>query len=251
MRNLLFKGMIKIRRITEKEMGNLLFEILNYKYTCSEIIQNFEQYDHPELTIREVEKDTAVLDSGEMSGKVLVIISGSCNVISYSVDGKVSILDHLEPFHVLGLLEVLNRKSYIGASVVTDCESIFIEMTADFFVESMLSNKNASLSIMQYLSKLAVRTMDKIEHYSFNNKQHALAVHLYELARDNQLPYTVTIKREVLAEILHINLRGLYRYINQLKELGFLSVNKGKIVISLDQFKRLEKFCREQIGFNS
>ena len=63
---------------------------------------------------------------------------------------------------------------------------------------------------------------------------------MYNASKDS-LPYKYPYHRSDLANQLFINLRTLYRYLDDFKEHGYITIVKGKIIISEKEFNKLKK----------
>ena len=181
--------------------------------------------------------------SGFAVYSVFVLLRGSARVICYSAAGAASVQDSLAAPQMFGLIEVVEERLMFAASIQANTDVLVLEVPAALFRSVLQNSAPAARVMIRNLAYLAVRNMDNVEYYTLNRPQQTLALYLYQACRDTKKPYTLPLCRRMLAEILHIHLRSLYRYLDELKSEGLCCVVRGKITITEQQFAALQQFC--------
>ena len=181
--------------------------------------------------------------SGFAVYSVFVLLRGSARVICYSAAGAASVQDSLAAPQMFGLIEVVEERLMFAASVQANTDVLVLEVPAALFRSVLQNSTPAARVVIRNLAFLAVRNMDNVEYYTLNRPQQTLALYLYQACKDAKKPYALPLCRRMLAEILHIHLRSLYRYLDELKDKGLCCVIRGKITITEQQFVALQQFC--------
>ncbi len=165
-----------------------------------------------------------------LTGRVMIM-----NRISWSVD---SIIDYVEPPHILGLIEfIMNIPSYT-AFVVAETHCCFFRIPAADFIRIIRQNNELCYNTLIVMGKISDHSMNLAEKKQLFHPKDLLGHYLYLQAK-HKTPYVCPLTRKALAELLDINLRSLYRHIDYMEQNGFLSLRRGKIVVEQEHFDRL------------
>ncbi|MCI8639281.1 MAG: Crp/Fnr family transcriptional regulator [Coprococcus sp.] len=165
-----------------------------------------------------------------LGGRVTIM-----NRISWSVD---SIIDYVEPPHILGLIEfIMNIPSYT-AFVVAETHCFLFRIPAADFICILRQNNELCYHTLVVMGKISDHSMNLAEKKQLFRPKDMLGHYLY-LQAQHKTPYVCPLTRKALSELLDINLRSLYRHIDYMEQNGFLSLQRGKIVIDREHFDRL------------
>ncbi|MEG1887324.1 MAG: cyclic nucleotide-binding domain-containing protein [Oscillospiraceae bacterium] len=208
-----------------------------------------EQAEHDLLEkgchFRHLYSGEVFIHSGFCACKVCILLRGSAKVICYNNSGLASIQDRLIAPQMFGLMEAIDGRISYAASVEADSPSYIMEVPVHLFRSLIDECNSAAQVIIRNLCYMAVRNMNNVEYYALNRPQETLVLYLYRSCMGQPLPYVLTSNRKLLAEILHINLRSLYRYLNELKSDGVCNTVKGKITITQEAFVKLKERCEQ------
>ncbi len=187
------------------------------------------------ITARENEtiiyqKDPAVYLYMLLSGRAVIL-----NQISWNND---NIIDYVESPHILGLVEYLNNIDYYTAFVVAQTKCIMFRICVSDFVQIIKKDASLCYHTLVIMGKITDSNMNHAERHKTFHSKDILGHYLY-LRSMNCLPYICPLTRSTMAEELHINLRTLYRHIDDMEKKGFLTLRKGKITIEKEHFERL------------
>ncbi|PKM73376.1 MAG: hypothetical protein CVU91_05475 [Firmicutes bacterium HGW-Firmicutes-16] len=184
-----------------------------------------------------------LISCGTAVNKVFILVNGSCLIVCHNQDGKASVQDSLQAPQIFGLTELISEQQSYSASVIGDRTGMVLAIPSALFLRAIRHNLATDQAVIKYLTYLARRNMDAWECCNLYAPKDALSLHLYDWSKDQQLPYTLKMGRLDLAEFLHIQLRSLYRYLDDLKKQGLCCVVNGKITITEANFRALENYC--------
>jgi CRP-like cAMP-binding protein len=178
---------------------------------------------------------------------VYFLVAGTCRVIVSSSEGNELTLDVLPAPQIIGLSELFTGRSYFGATVYPSKDAILVQVGAKYFLTYIKEHPGCYEMLSKYFAHLAVRNMDRIERSALLAPKERFALHLLHATKGQALPYTLPEKRQDTADILHINIRTLYRYVAEFRRDGFLELVRNRIVITKDSFVRLNSKYRDFI----
>lgn len=156
-------------------------------------------------------------------------------------------VDYIEPLQILGLVEYLNQIPYYTAYVITETPCTLIRLTVDKFIRIIQSDAMLCYYTLVLMGETSQTNMNTSELKSMIHPRDMLGHHLFHLASNQSLPYTVPCTRMQLAEDLHMNLRTMYRYLDRLNQKGYIQLVHGKIVINENCFSKMKTRYQELI----
>jgi CRP/FNR family cyclic AMP-dependent transcriptional regulator len=171
---------------------------------------------------------------------VYILLKGEVKVINEFDNGTTYTIASMVPINFIGELEALSSQPVYAVTVQTvtdcvtlripiqdfikwlECDAVMLMMIAKVLAKKMYptSYENGSLINRSSLSKLQSYLA---EYYQKN------AVH-----RDQSLP--VKKNRQFIADEIGISIKSVNRGLEKMKEQGLVSIEKGKIHISKEQY---------------
>ncbi len=167
-----------------------------------------------------------------LKGKVSVI-----NSISWT-NGDV--IDTLVPLNIIGLTEKLNNVPRYTASVVANEHCVVMRVDADEYITLISKDAGLCFDTLKILGKIANNNMKRSETGHIFHPKDRLGYYLFSMAKNN-IPYVCESTRKEISASLYINLRTLYRYLDSMEENGYITIDKGKIIVNDNNFKKLEE----------
>lgn len=185
-----------------------------------------------------IPKGKTILYQGDSAKYFYFLLSGNTmimNRISFSTN---DIIDYVEPPHILGLMEFINKDAFYTAFVVSETDCVLFRVLAKDFMDYIRQDAELCYQTLLVTAHIASWNMDRAETHRIFPAQDILGHYLYQKARF-QLPYTCPLTRKELSEKLNINLRTLYRYLDTMNQNGYISLTRGKIVIGQKEMEHL------------
>lgn len=185
-----------------------------------------------------IPKGKTILYQGDSAKYFYFLLSGNTmimNRISFSTN---DIIDYVEPPHILGLMEYINKDPFYTAFVVAETDCILFRISAREFMNYIRQDAGLCYQTLIITAHIASWNMDRAETHRIFPAQDILGHYLYQKARFH-LPYTCPLTRKELSEKLNINLRTLYRYLDTMNQNKYISLSKGKIVIGQQEMEHL------------
>lgn len=187
-----------------------------------------------------VEKNDTIINQKDPIKYFYLLLKGRACVLNHITWSSDNVVDFLDPLDILGLVEYLNNTTSYTAFVMAETKCVLFRIPVDIFIQIISRNSFLCYQTLLVLGKVLQSNMNRAETNSLFHSKDILGHYLF-LQAQHVIPYVCPLTRNVLAEKLHINLRTLYRHIDSLKENGYLTLRKGKIVIESEHFERLKR----------
>lgn len=185
-----------------------------------------------------VQKNETIIYQKDPADYLYMMLSGRAMVLNQISWNSDNIIDYVESPHILGLVEPLNNIGYYTAFVVAQTTCVMFRIRVSEFLALIQQDASLCYHTLVIMGKITDSSMNHAERHKTFHSKDILGHYLY-IHAGSHLPYTCPLTREILAEELHINLRTLYRHIDDMQKKGYLTLRKGKIVIETEHFDNL------------
>lgn len=177
---------------------------------------------------------------------VYILLEGNCCVEKYKQSGAVVTDNTRHPLQMFGLFEGLAGIRHYSATMCCATECVYIQTPIDTFLYLLKSDPKLMWMTMQFLSGFLSDYIDSSDLLILNDPKHIILSKLYRYCLGKTFPVTVHYKKEDLARDLNLNLRTMYRYLDQFYQSGVLSSKKGKITITQEQHLAIRQILQTE-----
>lgn len=214
-------------------------DILDGNYENIDIDINIKEY------IYEYYTNETIINVKEPVKYIYFLLEGHASIWG-EIEWANSIIAYIYPKEILGLIEVLNDVDEYTAFVLAETKCKVLRVPKDIFIDILKNDSNLCYKMLKILGHITAKNMEEANIKKLFSHYDMIGYYFFLQAKHN-LPYVCHYTRAQLSEILNINLRTLYRNINLLEENDFLIIKKGKIIITIDNFEKLEDRYRDII----
>ena len=202
----------KLVKLLEKDR-----EIFQMLRQCPyEILRRFE--------VKDYEADQFVLNQGEIHNRFYIIASGYVE----SAHGKRYLLCTYMKGDYIGELEIFKQTGYISR-IQSRGKVRILELDRTFFLQWIRTDKNFNEYMIRTLCDNSYRMcLNMGENTLYTLKQRICQYLLRNMEMDAKF---VMISSEVLSQQMAVTTRSVNRVLKQLREQGFIELEKGKISI--------------------
>lgn len=212
---------------------------------CSEEVKYY-------MTLMEVEADTTLIKAGERCNNIYIILSGKVTGIDWPINERAYSFKDFGPGDFFGEIECFADLLYYRISVVTVTKCHVLTIPAAFYMEWIQNDAEALYSRTKVnMRRLITQTTDA-RRYLFLEAKERLVLYLvrkYEQKAANSkiIDMNLNQPRTQLAEEIGFSTKTLSRNIKILEEKGFIQVNKGKILITEEEYQRMKRYIDQHI----
>lgn len=179
-----------------------------------------------------------ILNQGDPARYFYLLLVGQAivmNRISFSTN---DIIDYIEPPHIFGLMEYVENEASYTAYVVAKTKCILLRIKACDFMNCIRTDAELCYRTLIITAHVTAHNMNQAETHRIFPAKDILGHYLYLQSRSLET-YICPLTRKELSEKLSINLRTLYRYLDTMETNGYLSLQRGKIVIKQEHLQKL------------
>ena len=206
----------KLVKLLEKDR-----EIFQMLRQCPyEILRRFE--------VKDYEADQFVLNQGEIHNRFYIIASVYVDIYVESAHGKRYLLCTYMKGDYIGELEIFKQTGYISR-IQSRGKVRILELDRTFFLQWIRTDKNFNEYMIRTLCDNSYRMcLNMGENTLYTLKQRICQYLLRNMEMDAKF---VMISSEVLGQQMAVTTRSVNRVLKQLREQGFIELEKGKISI--------------------
>ncbi|GEM_PF-7045768 len=173
--------------------------------------------------------------------KIIMIVQGSVQIHCYNAYGEKSIQGIMYAPDFFGLIEALTDISSYTSSVITNESLGAFSIPISLFKIALNDNLKLANIVIQKIAEFSSLKMQETVEENLYKPIDLLIIYLYKQSKFFNFPYTIEMKRADLADLLHIELRTLYRYLQTLQDSNMCTHRKGKLFITKSNFINLEE----------
>lgn len=221
----------------------LLKTAINNEYTMKEINNIFTPLLFNGIHLIQAPKKHQYINCGFSLNNIHILLSGRCYVVNYTIEGESIIADTMDPVQMFGLYEAINNIPIYTATIITIEDCYLLKIPVDSYKYCLDNDIRIAKLTIKYLAKLAERTMNINNKLLSISPPDRLVLYIYRNSIGKNLPYTLNIDRKTLSQELHINLRTLYRYIDDLKQKEYIEIVRGKITVNEKNLSKLSELA--------
>jgi len=201
----------------------------------------FKDFSSDFIKILNLKENTIFIDGNNNLEYIFILVNGITYVENYTLNGRRIIADTLNEAQIFGLIEAINNCNYYKRTVITLSKALLVKINKEKFLEAIYSDIDIASIIIKYLSDFSTHSIMVSEYKTAISSYENLIIYLYNKALGKKLPYRIKDKKSFIADSLQINKRTLYRYLNKLTAEEIISRDRQDIIISENNFKKLEK----------
>lgn len=199
----------------------------------------------------EVKKGHTFIQAGTPCEAVYIILNGRASGTDFQVSGNVYRFREYCAGEVLGDFELFSEfpEYRVTVCAATDCELAVIP--SSIYLAWMQSDIHALFMRTRSLMKTLTSEASDGRKYLFLNCKDRLIIYLaeaYEKREGNaDGQWKLQKTQPELADRIGFNVRTLQRNLYSLEEMGFISLEKGKIHISQQQYGKLKQYLQKNL----
>ena len=177
---------------------------------------------------------------------VHLVLSGSVSAQHITINGKVSNWMHMPSPTFIGDMEVLAEYRCYAANVSADTDCILARWSTERFLTAMMECPKLLFLVAHVVSRKSYVLSSSRGQAAFRSNLEKTVIYplqYCEIARRvSGPPYIIQKTRAEISSEALFSQKTLDRCLFRLRDAGMVSILKGKVRISEDQLKLLEKF---------
>lgn len=224
-------------------------EVIAFSPAAEPVLVGMPEELRHRFTIRTIPPKTVIHQKDDLLGHFGIVLKGDHRVINEFENGNIFMIEKNEPIAFIGEVTLLADKAHTSVTIETLTECTVLFMTPEDF-EIWVSQD------IIFLRFLAKKVALKLYHSSYNrgerhfyNSTYLLTKYVINYAGEHGIEekgkVVVRKTRQELYEELGMTIKTIGRIIDRLKEDGVITMEKGKMAITTEQYE----LAQERIGY--
>lgn len=197
--------------------------------------------------IKKYEKDSIILNQGEIYDYFYIIVDGIADVFVMSENGKRYSQSIYNKGNFIGELEIFNRVPF-SCSIEAITDLTVLQLKREYFLSWIEIDRNISEHITKSLCSEFYRLSKKAAQDTLYPLKQRLCRYLLDSIDKNinkKYDIAINVKKDKLSSQLAVTERSINRVLHSLKEKSIINVYSNTIIIKdLDKLENEEKISR-------
>lgn len=217
------------------------FESL-FKYIPEAIVKEF--------IYEEIHKNEVVLSAGSPNYSVFFLLKGQVIGLDYYKFGRVYSFMDFTKMNILGDFEAFEGTSQYGVTIRATEDCKLLKLSTKSYLNWIRHDENALFLRLKNIINILTLERKFDREYLFMRCEERLMIYLAKLYKKKHNNTSGILKVEKtqseLADKVGFNVRSIQRSIASLEKKGFITILNGKIVISREQYLKLNGIIEEE-----
>lgn len=172
---------------------------------------------------------------------------GGIDVIHLNSSFTPYVYDDIKQCEFIGLMEIFSQSNKYCCTCRANRKCVGYVVSKEDLIKLLNTNFEFNRYLVNYWAKIFYKSSTNIQRYPNNKSLYKLCDYLYKeaLKYENTDIVNLKLKKEILAEILGINIRTVYRLLNELLDKGLIIKENQEIVITNKHKERLLEFLSQ------
>jgi len=182
-------------------------------------------------TVKSYRKNTIVINQGDETCSLYIILSGSVKVFVSSDDGREAVLNHQGAGDYFGDLALIDKQPRV-ASVMTTEPSKFMIISRDDFMRCLASHPEIALNLIRPLTSRVRMLARNVSNLALLDVYGRVARTLLQQSHEeNGQQVTDRLTQQEIADMVGASRAMVSRILKDLKAGGYISVDRKRITI--------------------
>ena len=186
------------------------------------------------VTKRRFKRGQLIVEQGQKSGALFIILSGRARVTATDKRAKEVILNSLGPGDCIGEMSLIDGQSH-SASVKADVQTDVLVLSHDEFVRCLAENQSIALWIMKDLVQRLRKSSDMVSSLALMDVYGRVAKVLIDAAQprgEDELVISEKMTRQDIAKMVGASREMVSRVMRDFEDQGFVRTNEqGNLVV--------------------
>ncbi len=226
---------MELGKIFEKLLDDKEYFKENREYFLENEYGKLKTYNSGEVLLREL----------DVINKAVVLVEGEVYISRYSREGRRIITGRMEEGQIFNLLEITGGRTRVEGTVVALGNCTTFEVPINILKKSLEYDHVLLKIALEYISAFALDLMEMGVKRSSLSPEENILQYIFELSSTKEPPVEIGQSKNFIADLFGINVRSLYRYLNEWEEEGLLKRVGQKIVVDKKNLHRIKDYLED------
>lgn len=218
---------------------------LSKRSSVEAFFQNCTEEVRYYMSVVDVEAGRTFIRAGEECTSIFIILSGKVTGIEWPVHGQQYSFRDFGPGDFFGEIECFAGMKKYRVSILTSTDCRILSIPAFYYMEWMHSDVDALYMRTQENVRRLITQTAEARKYLFMDGKERLMLHLIRKYEQRiPLPESCDLKQthSQIADEIGFSVKTLDRNIRKLREMGMLTLIKGKIHIEKEGYLQMKEY---------
>ncbi len=183
-------------------------------------------------SIKTYRRNTVIMNQGDETDSLYVILSGSVKVFISGDDGREAVLNHQGKGEYFGDLALIDKQPRVASVITTESSEFMIISRADF-MKCLSANPEIALNLIRPMTSRIRMLAQNVSSLALLDVYGRVARMLLEMAEEQPDGEMVTgkVTQQELADMVGASRAMVSRILKDLKIGGYISIDNKRITI--------------------
>lgn len=215
------------------------------KYTKEQLISIMPKYIKQTSKYLKIRKNDFLYHKSEEFKYVYYVVIGSFSVVNEFESGKMYEPVILPDHDFIGVVEVIHGMKEIISTIIANEDAEVFQFEREKFFQWMNESHELTKWVLHAVSRNFIQNMKVSGENVILDSRYLLVKHIISNAQPKEDMFVLDEPREKTSVRTGVNIRTLYRHLNEMKDKGFISTQGRKIIYNRDQHNKLVEYYNQ------
>lgn len=215
------------------------------KYSKEHMISIMPNYIRQSSKYLKIRKNDFLYHKSEEFKYVYYVVVGSFSVVNEFESGKLYEPVILPNEDFIGVVEVIHGMKEIISTIIANEDAEVFQFDREKFSQWMRESHELTNWVLYAVSRNFIQNMKMSGENVILDSRYILIKHIVGYAKHNDGIFTLDESREKTSVRTGVNIRTLYRHLNELKDQGLITTQGRKIIFQKEQHNQLIDYVNQ------
>jgi CRP/FNR family cyclic AMP-dependent transcriptional regulator len=186
-------------------------------------------------------KNSIIVKANDPSAYVYLVLSGRMEALAEYSSGINYSFTEFTAFDIIGEMEAITGDPHYAVTVKAQTTCKTIRLSKEAFLDWMRQNPDTSFTLCQLVTKKLFSQIKADRNFLFLDSIDRFALHLIACYQKRSIDSTLFLKstRQQIADEIGFCTKTVNRCVKKLAQKGYLTLEHNKIVVSKEQYEKL------------
>lgn len=206
-----------------------------------QLLQNMPEAIRNATTWVTLRKNSILVKANDPSIYVYLVLSGRMEALAEYSSGINYCFTEFTAFDIIGEMEAITGDPHYAVTIKTLTTCKAIRLSKEAFLDWMRQSPDASFALCQLVIKKLFSQIKTDRNFLFLDAIDRFALHLIACYQKRSVDSTLFLKstRQQIADEIGFCTKTVNRCVKRLSQKGYLTLEHNKIVVSKEQYEKL------------
>lgn len=210
-----------------------------------------EELEKYNIESTEIYKNFVLVNEDSPIRTIDLMVSGRVHASRLAKDRQNILCKNLASPQFVSLPQLLSGRKTATCTIIANETCKFYRIPAELFEEQMLKDEKLTKIVIKYLATFSTYMIEEIALTYGYSSQYVILKYFYDVSEEKpqgEKAYVIDMNKDYLADMFHVNVRTLYRYLTSWENKGYIIREGQNIVITDESREKIYEYLERQRG---